>query len=83
MEQIENHMVVDSYWRRFEETREVKEVLSEKGYHNRRTNEFVCEADAFSDALWECLFGKDEELKKEFEEMVLELYFNGDWVREE
>lgn len=82
-EQIENHMVVDAYWERFEKTKEVEEVLKEKGYHNRRTNEFIAEADAFDNALWECMFGTNEEIKKEFREAVLEIYFNGDWIREE
>lgn len=81
-EQIENRMVVDSEWV-YTDPKEVEEVLKEKGYHNRRTNEFVADADAFDNALWECMFGKDEDLKKEFKEAVLELYFNGDWVRED
>ena len=80
---IENHMVIDSYWKRFEQEREVEEVLNQKGYHNFQTNEFIPEADAFSKALFECLFGKDEEIRKEFEEAVMEIYYNGNWVREE
>ena len=81
-EQIENRMVVDSEWV-YTDPKKVEEVLNEKGYHNLRTNEFVSDADAFDNALWECMFGKDEDLKKEFKEAVLELYFNGDWVRED
>lgn len=81
-EQIENRMVVDSEWV-YTDPKKVEEVLKEKGYHNLRTNEFVSDADAFDNALWECMFGKDEDLKKEFKEAVLELYFNGDWVRED
>ena len=82
MEQIENRMVVDEEWV-YTDPKKVEEVLKEKGYHNLRTNEFVSDADAFDNALWECMFGKDEDLKKEFKEAVLELYFNGDWVRED
>ena len=83
MFRVENHMVVDSYWKRFEQEIEVEEVLNQKGYHNYVTNEFVPEADAFSVALFECMFGKDEEIRQEFEEAVMEIYFNGNWTREE
>ena len=81
--QIENHLVLDSYWKRFEQEREVEKVLNQKGFHNLKTNEFIVEEDAFTNALWECLFGKDEEIRKDFEEAVMEIYYNGNWVREE
>ena len=82
LEQIENHLVLDSYWKKFEQEIEVEKVLNQKGYHNRRTGEFVAEADAFHNALWECMFGKDEEIRKEFKEAVLEIYYSN-WIREE
>lgn len=80
---VENHMVIDSYWKRFEQEREVEKVLNQKGFHNLKTNEFVAEEDAFTNALWECLFGKDEEIRKDFEEAVMEIYYNGNWIRED
>ena len=83
MYSVDNHMTIDSYWKRFEQEREVEKVLNQKGYHNLRTNEFVAEADAFTNALWECLFGADNEIRQEFEEAVMEIYYNGNWVREE
>ena len=82
LEQIENHMVVDAYWKRFEETIDVEEKIVEKGYLNLNTKEFITDADAFSNALWECLFGP-EDLQKEFKDMLLEFYYDGSWVREE
>ena len=82
MQQIDNHMVLDSYWKRFEQETEVEKVLNQKGYHNRRTGEFIAEEDAFHNALWECMFGKDEEIRKEFEEAVMEIYYSN-WIREE
>ena len=83
MNNIENHMVLDSYWKRFEQETEVEKVLNQKGYHNFKTNEFVSEKDAFTNALWECLFGEDQEIRQEFEEAVMEIYYNGNWIREE
>lgn len=82
MEQIENHMVVDAYWKRFEETIDVEDEDIEKGYRNLRTGEFVTDVDAFSNALWECLFGS-KELQEEFKEMLLDFYYDGNWVRED
>ena len=81
-EQIENHMVVDAYWKRFEETMEAKDLPTEKGYLNLKTKEFIPDNDAFSNALWECLFGA-KELQKEFEKALLEFYYDGNWMRDE
>ena len=83
MNSIENHMVLDSYWKRFEQEREVEIVLNQKVYHNFKTNEFVSEEEAFTNALWECLFGEDQEIRREFEEAVMEIYYNGNWIKEE
>ncbi len=77
--QIENRMVVDSEW---PEYKTVEEVLSEKGYHNLLTNDFVPEKDAFEHALWECMFG-NLETQKEFKEMLVEWFFSGNWIKEE
>lgn len=78
-EQIENRMVMESEWPAF---KTVEEVLSEKGYHNIRTNDFVPEKDAYDYALWQCMFG-DLETQKEFKEMLVEWFFSGNWIKEE
>lgn len=82
-EQIENRMVVDVEWPAFNT---IEEVLSEKGYHNIKTNDFVPEKDAFDHALWDCTNGNEEmqrEFKKEFEKILVEWYFSGNWIKEE
>lgn len=82
MEQIENRMVVDSEWVDLEVFKTPEEVLSEKGYHNIITYEFVPEDEAFDHALHESLFG-DMEIQKEFKEMLVEWFYSGNWRKEE
>ena len=81
MEQVENRMVVDSEWE-FLESQKVETSLTEKGYHNYKTNEFVTDDEAYEYALDNCLNGLETD-KKEFREMLVEWYFSGgDWRRE-
>ena len=82
-EQIENRMVVDNEWPAF---KTVEDVLSEKGYHNIKNNEFVPEKEAFEYAIWNCVNGEPElkrEFKKEFGETLVEWFFSGNWIKEE
>lgn len=78
-EQIENRMVVDSQW---DDPEEVETVLSEHGFHETRTGEFVSLKDAYEYALDCCLNGSEEQ-QKEFKEMLVEWFYSGGNWREE
>ncbi len=78
-EQIENRMVVDSQW---DYPEEVKTVLSEHGFHETRTGEFVSQKHAYEYALDCCLNGSEEQ-QKEFKEMLVEWFYSGGNWREE
>lgn len=81
-QQIENRMVVDSEWPE-PIPDDVKEVLSESGYHEYRTNTFVPDSQAYEYALERCLHGSEDDIK-EFKEMLVEWFYSGgDWRREE
>ena len=80
--QIENHMVVDSYWESMEKN-SVEEVLTSTGYHKVGTNEFVPDSEAYGYALDQCLNGSEEDVK-EFKAMLVDWYYSGGaWRREE
>ena len=74
-ERIENRMVVDSEWPCMV-PEEVKEKLSEPGYHEYGTNIFVPESEAYDFALERCLNGSEEDMK-EFKEMLVEWFYSG------
>mgnify|MGYP007113732641 FL=1 len=81
MEQIENHMVMDSLWESYYP--EQAEKLRESGYHKCGTEEFVPENEAYEYALDQCLNGSEED-QKEFKAMLVEWYFSGGaWRKEE
>jgi phenylalanyl-tRNA synthetase beta subunit len=78
---VENRMVVESEWD-WQKTKEVEEVMQEKGYHEMGTNKFVPEADAFEYALERCMNGIEAE-QKEFKEMLVDWFYSGNWVKED
>lgn len=80
-EKIENRMVVDSEWE-FNAPKEVRQKLSEPGYHEYGTGVFVPESEAYNYALERCLNGTEEDVK-EFKEMLVEWFYSGgDWRKE-
>lgn len=81
MEQIENRMLIDSEWERHIPA-EVQEKLSEPGYHEYGTNVFVPESEAYEYALERCLNGPEEDMK-EFQAMLVEWFYSGNWRKEE
>ena len=82
MWEVENRMVVDSEWRfPGNVSDEVREKLTEPGYHQMGTGNFVPESEAYEYALEQCLHGSEEDIK-EFKEMLVEWYFSGNWVKE-
>lgn len=81
-EQIENKMVVDSYWEHTD-PKEIEQSLKESGFHECGTNIFVPDSEAFDHALDCCLYGSEEEVK-EFRKMLVEWYYSGgNWRRED
>jgi len=81
MEHLENRMVLDAEWGIMTPW-EMEKKLSSVGYVNLETNVFVSEDYAFQYALENCLHGTLEE-KKEFQEMLVEWFYSGNWVKEE
>lgn len=81
-DRIENRMVIDSAWPK-PIPEEVRELLSESGYHEDRTNTFVPDSQAYEYALERCLHGSEDDIK-EFKEMLVDWFYSGgDWRREE
>lgn len=54
--------------------------MSESGYRELNTKEFVSDEDAYEYALEQCLHGKDHE---EFKKMLVEWFYSGNWLRAE
>lgn len=78
---IENKMVVDSQWD-WQQSGEVVEKPSRKGYVEILTDEFVPEDEAFEYAFERCTNGTEDE-QKEFKAMLVEWFFSGNWVKED
>lgn len=83
-EQIENRMVIDSEWESLEKNipEIMKGSLAEAGYREMGTDNFVPESLAYQYAFERCINGTAEE-KKEFEEMLVDWFYSGNWVKEE
>jgi hypothetical protein len=56
--------------------------MVQDGYLEFQTNEFVSDEDAYAYAFERCTNGTDEEIK-EFQEMLVEWFFSGNWTRVE
>lgn len=56
--------------------------MFQDGYLGFHTNEFVSDEDAFAYAFERCMNGTEKE-QKEFQEMLVEWFFSGDWTRVE
>lgn len=56
--------------------------MIQSGYVEFSTNEFVSDEDAFDYAFEKCTNGTEEE-QQEFQEMLVEWFFSGNWVRDE
>lgn len=80
MEQVENKMVIDAFWR-WNEPEDVKEKLKSSGYKEIGTGIFVPEEDAYDYAMER--ISQDEDLQKEFKEMVVEWFYSGNWIKED
>lgn len=81
MERVENRMVVDSEFD-FIKTVEPKEEPTPNGYQTIHSKEFVSDEDAFEYAMNACMNGADKEaFRREFEEVIVEWFFSGNWVR--
>ena len=52
------------------------------GYESFHGNEFVSDEDAFGYAFERCTNGTDEEVN-EFQKMLVDWFFSGNWVRRE
>lgn len=76
MEQVENKMVVDAFWR-WNEPEGVKEKLKSSGYKEIGTEIFVPEEDAYDYAMERV--SQDEDLKQEF----VEWFYSGNWIKED
>lgn len=79
METIENRMVVDSQWQAVYP--KIREKLNGTGYAEMGTGIFVPEEDAYDYAMERV--SQDEDLQKEFKEMVVEWFYSGNWIKEE
>lgn len=79
--ELENSMVVDSKWSFLNTSPEISERLKAPGYKEVRTGIFVPEEDAYEYALERVSL--DEDLKREFEEMVVEWFYSVNWVKED
>lgn len=56
--------------------------MVQDGYLEFHSNEFVSDEDAYAYAFERCTNGTDEEIK-EFQEMLVEWFFSGNWTRVE
>lgn len=82
---VENPMVMDSLWELAEKSASANDVLREEklrgsGWEEIETGTFVPEKDAYRYAMER--ISQDEDLKREFEESVVEWFYSENWVRE-
>lgn len=56
--------------------------MFQDGYLEYRTNKFVSDEDAYAYAFECCTNGTDEDVK-EFQEMLVEWFYSGNWTRVE
>lgn len=75
--ELENRMIMDSYWRRLLLPPEEEEPKKCSGYEEFGTGVFVREKDAYRYALERISHGTDEE-KQEF----VEWFYSGNWIKE-
>lgn len=83
---VENPMVVDSLWELVEKSASENDVPGEEnlrgsGWEEIGTGTFVLEKDAYRYAIER--ISQDEDLKREFEESVVEWFYSENWVRED
>lgn len=81
---IENRMLIDSEWEEMERNLVPipEDEVTEKGYREISTDEFIPDEEAYEHALSQCLSGS-EEMHEEFKAMLIEWFYSGNWVREE
>lgn len=86
MWEVENRMVIDSYHIYDRNASENK--LNGPGYRNLTTDVFVPEEDAFRYALEQCVHVVPEGFNKiewhpEFQDMVIDWFYDEDWIKED
>lgn len=80
MERVENRMVMDAW--DFIKVVEPRGESTPNGYQSMQGDDFVSDEDAFEYAMNACMNGADKEaFRKEFEEVIVEWFFSGNWVR--
>lgn len=84
---VENKMIVNYLWADLENS--ISEKFSEElnslkgsGYREMWTGTFVPKEEAFEYALERCLYGTEEE-QREFQEMLVEWFYSGNWIKED
>lgn len=81
---IENPMVIDFLWEKFEKEPEYTETtdkLNRPGWEEIGTGTFVPEEAAYRYAMER--ISQDDDLKRELKEMVVEWSYSGNWVKKE
>jgi len=75
--ELENRMIMDSYWKRLLLPPEEEESNKCSGYEEITTGIFIPEKDAYDYAMERISHGTDEE-KQEF----VEWFYSGNWIKE-